>query len=80
MKFIEYVKFKTVLYYGTEVSVPEHIKYIATDNSGTVMGFEQKPVPDHGWKFWDNPSADDMYDIGVVDLEGIDWTSTLVEV
>jgi hypothetical protein len=78
MKFVEFVKFKAVMFHGTEVHVPEHIKYIAADKSGSVIGFEKEPVPDAEFEWWDNPTGDDMYDIGTVDLEGMNWTETLV--
>lgn len=42
MKFIEFVKFKAVMFHGTEVHVPDHIKYIAADKSGKVIGFEKR--------------------------------------
>ena len=78
MKFIEFVKYKAVLFHGTEVHVPEYIKYIAADKSGKVIGFEKEPVPDAEFEWWDNPTADEMYDVGTVDLEGMNWTETLV--
>lgn len=78
MKFIEMIKMKSAIFHGTEVHVPEHIKCIAADKSGKVIGFETMPVPDAEFEWWDNPSCDDMYDIGTVDLEGMHWTETLV--
>lgn len=78
MKFTEYVKFKSAMFHGTEVHVPENITCIAADKSGSVIGFEKMPVPDAELEWWDNPSGDDMYEIGTVDLEGMDWSKTLV--
>ncbi len=78
MKAIELIKMKAVSYHGTEVYVPENIHFIATDKNGTTIGFEERPVVDHGFNFWDNPNCSDMYEIGTFDLEGSDWTKTLV--
>lgn len=78
MKFIEVNKMKSAMFHGSEVHVPVNIKYIAADKSGKVLGFEEKPTPCFDLEWWDNPTASDMYDIGFADLEGMDWTQTLV--
>lgn len=79
MKVIEQVKYKTVQYRNNiYVTVPETINYIAADYDGTVFGFEEEPKADQGWQFWDNPSCSEMFEICKVDLEGEDWTNTLV--
>lgn len=78
MKALELVKMKSVNYHGTEVHVPENINFIASDKSGQTIGFVGQPYPDDDFDWWDNPNGDDMYDIGVFDLEGTHWTETLV--
>lgn len=80
MKIVQLNEFKEVSYFGHAVHVPHTIQYIATDKSGKLYGFELEPVADQGLEFWDNPTGDDMYEIGHVDLEGKDWTSTLKSV
>lgn len=80
MKIVSLNKMKEVQYFGNTVHVPDNINFIGTDQNGTIMGFEKRPVVDHGFNFWDNPTADDMYEIGMMDLDGTDWTTTLQEV
>ncbi|AQW88886.1 hypothetical protein pEaSNUABM50_00357 [Erwinia phage pEa_SNUABM_50] len=77
MKLIEHSPTKEVQYYGFTFTVPVCIKYAAVDANGTLMGFEDEPKVDHGWQFWDNPTANEMVEMGKVDLEGQAWESTL---
>jgi hypothetical protein len=68
---------KVVTYFNIEVHVPATIHFIATDESGKFLGYEEEPVADLELKFWDSPNGLDMYELGVLDLEGKDWTTTL---
>lgn len=77
MKVLELTKMKVVTYFNIEVHVPESIHFIATDLSGKFLGYEEEPVADLELQFWDNPNGTDMYELGVLDLEGKDWTTTL---
>jgi hypothetical protein len=71
---------KRVNYFGTEVSVSESITYIAVDSNGEVYGYTHHPIK--GALMWGGECAEGSLAayIGTVDLQGMHWTDTLVEV
>lgn len=71
--------FKTVDYFGIQITVESDINYLATTSSGVVIAFEQEPEldPKCGWlSQWE----DFTISVATVDLEGRDWKETLLEV
>lgn len=86
MKLVSIPEKKKIIYFGIELMVPIWTKYVATEDDGVVLAFISKPVvlDETGKKFglviWNNPDADEMEEVAKVDLEGMDWKETLVEV
>ena len=70
---------KTVNYFGVLINVTDDTKYLVTSKEGNVYASNQKPMfyDDIGWCYdweqWSNLVAE-------VDLEGMDWKDTLMEV
>lgn len=63
---------------GIEFSVKEEINYLFVEKDGCVYGCRFRPsVTKWGWNVYDAELADYL---GEVDLEGMDWRETLVEV
>jgi len=70
---------KTVNYFGIQLVVSQDTKYLVTNSEGHVIASEQKPEFDYknGWCYdWDEW----ITKITRVDLEGMDWKDTLMEV
>lgn len=67
---------KEVEYFGVKLMVPENTKYLATSLYGTVLASEVAMKT--GLCTWGSDSA--IYTVCVVDLNGIDWRDTLVEI
>lgn len=72
---------KTVDYFGIQLNVSQDTKYLVTTSEGHVIASEQKPEFDDksgwGWCYdWDEW----ITKIAKVDLEGMDWKDTLMEV
>ena len=74
MKFAE--PMKEVDYHGLKLTVPERCKFIASDADGETWAYELNPksFPLH-WGYIKNG-----YCIGALDLEGMDWKETLIEI
>lgn len=73
---------KTVQYFNLELIVPEDIKYISVDSDGEIILWIGVHAPyvrmyTVGVDDWFGEIYD--YDVGQVDLEGVDWRETLVE-
>lgn len=83
MKLIEAPKYKEVDFHGNKLTVPNDVKHLAANGDGEIVGFDDKPEPSWG-RFWELFSEGDYHDqglfLGYVDLEGMDWRDTLVEV
>jgi hypothetical protein len=69
---------KKVIYFGIELMVPDYTKYLAVDEDGRLHGYKGDVVYIGGIEFYGSYS-DDFF-IGIVDLEGMNWKETLVEV
>ncbi len=70
---------KMVSYFGIMLVVDRSTKYLVTTESGNVIASVQKPEldPDVGWLYdWDSHCVC----IASVDLEGMDWKDTLMEI
>lgn len=79
MKKLAGNNFKTVDYFGIQLVVSICVKYLVTTKDGCVVTSQQKPELDIncGW-LYDWQSFNEQ--VAVVDLEGMDWTDTLMEV
>lgn len=79
---------KTVSYYGITLQVPTDVKYLTTDEDGTVCGWGGSLPPEtctgqpQGEGIWCESWMECGYllEICSVDLEGVNWKNTLVEV
>lgn len=71
--------FKVVDYFGVELTIDNKLRYLATTERGDVVASNSILTldPSCGWlSEWE-----DFTDIiAVVDLEGLDWKDTLMEV
>lgn len=67
---------KEVEYFGMRILVPDGTKWLATSSNGVVLGSDTKMEFDVcGWFH-----KQKIYNVGVVDLNGIDWKDTLMEI
>lgn len=67
---------KEVEYFGMKILVPDDAKWLATGPSGVVLGSETKmELSPCGWFH-----KRKVYNVCVLDLNGIDWKDTLVEI
>lgn len=72
---------KEVEYFGNKLDVPEWVRWLATDQDGTVYGFEYEPtlmdIETKWTSYWED---DNFCEMAEVDLEGMDYKQTLVKV
>jgi hypothetical protein len=52
---------------------------MSTDSSGEVFSYREEPSKQHYGR-WETSSCTNMEWVGTVDLEGLDWRETLVEI
>lgn len=89
MKLLEEVKFevdhfieavlKRVEYFGIPLTIYDDIRWLATDENGSLYGYDWKPIlSDDEWL--PRNSASNAFYIGNADLEGMDWEKTLLEI
>lgn len=74
---------KDVNFFGVTLTIPDCVDYLACDKNGTVWGYEElSPNISHRHGKWFAQDVEDYdyYEIAHVDLEGLDWTQTLIEV
>lgn len=79
MKKIAGNSFKTVNYFGIKLTIDVKLRYLATTERGDVVASNNTLLldPSCGWlSEWE----DFTEIVAVVDLEGMDWKDTLVEV
>lgn len=69
---------KMIRYYGLDIAVQVDAHWVATDSDGHVWCYGMKPTKsDECWE----PNRLGMYSrVIIVDLNGIDWTTTLMEI
>ena len=96
MKLTWQVEYKNVNFHGITLSIPLSIEYLVVDNVNRILGFEgiggRPTVQDdchwvatdaseilEAWGF-DPDWEDQGICFGGVDLEGMDWRDTLIEV
>lgn len=75
-------KFKSVQYFNLNLVVPEETKYITVDQDGVIIvwfGIEKPYIQQFDFQVLDWCGEMIEYDVGEVDLEGMDWKDTLVE-
>ena len=72
---------KKVEYFGLGICVPIWVSYIATDEDGDVYGLSHEPsIYKDFWRRDDSDFYNSMeVCVAEVDLEGLDWKDTLVE-
>lgn len=72
---------KDVDFFGHTLTVPDWVDYLAADSDGKVWGYEAwAPVLSTNGTKWAPDWDDDQYgEMAEVDLEGMDWTQTLVK-
>ena len=87
MKPISIPTFKTVDYYGIQVTIHSDYKYLATDSLGFLHAYDHKPIAiplgdgsRGAWGVDPRKKHGDYVYIGDVDLEGEDWRETLRKV
>lgn len=91
MKLITQEAFlKVVDFFGAQIEVPEETRFLAASPNGTVTAYVQcKPelVKAHGGGYWwgaddclINSGINTLGEVAKVDLEGMDWTKTCVEI
>jgi hypothetical protein len=68
---------KTVNYFGIYLIVPDEKGWLTTDSDGSVYWYDTKPVKD-GYEWGGDYGS--MIFICKVDLEGMDWKNSLMEV
>lgn len=69
---------KEVEYFGMKVFVPDDAKWLSTTMYGTVFAHCSKTAPSESVGF--HAGSDDHVVMGGIDLNGIDWKETLVEI
>lgn len=71
--------FKVVNYFGVELMLDTEVKYLVTTKDGDIVASKHTPEldPQLGW-LYDYDAHSEF--IAVVDLEGMDWKDTLMEV
>ena len=74
---------KDVDFFGHILTVPNWVDYLAADSDGKVWGYEiHAPLMNRDNSKWE---PDDLFydyqfdEMADVDLEGMDWTQTLVK-
>jgi hypothetical protein len=71
---------KTVNYFGIELNIPANHYYIAADEDGEVYSYGEKPKPfDNYFRPENFYSEDDYRTIATVDLCGMNWADSLIE-
>lgn len=75
--------YKIVNYFGLDFTVNENTNYLAVDANGYLYSYQlkndNKPEVDNDSSMW--VMEDGKYDfVCEVDLEGLDWKDTLVEI
>ena len=70
---------KTVSYFGYHYLVPKPYKYIATDVTGNVYCYKEKPVINDNHKVVWQPQTPAVISLGRVSFEG-DWKDSLMEI
>jgi hypothetical protein len=79
MKLIRRDRLTTSInYFGVTFDVTDEYKWIATDRDGKVCLFSDKPIIIERYGMW-CASIEEcrICQIGIVDLEGLDWKSSL---
>lgn len=69
---------KEVDYFGMNIFVPDDAKWLSTTMYGTVFAHCSKAAPSESVCF--HAGSDDHVVMGGIDLNGIDWKDTLVEI
>jgi len=69
-------KDKKINYFGIELYIYHEVEYLTTDQDGEVTAHYDKPVCCHELYYW---HSENEWHICNVDLEGMDWKETLME-
>lgn len=74
-------QFRTVDYFGIKLQVSEDVKFIATDEDGSVFTYTSEVEPiNQAWLRKNNGELSHASKIAEVDLEGMNWHETLLEI
>lgn len=71
---------KEVEYFGVKIMVPENSKYLATNGMGSVYASNKELTASNINDYWCTTGAGTLALITKVDLNGIDWRETLMEI
>lgn len=69
--------YKTVMFYGNVLQIPDSSNWIAAFPSGRIAAFMEKPEYNHQDNRWNNGGTTWSPDV-YAELEGIDWQDTLI--
>jgi hypothetical protein len=67
---------KKINYFGVELCVNRD-RYLATDENGCLYSHNDKPEPRLGYDWWESGGGSSR--ICLMDLEGMDWKDTLID-
>ena len=73
-------KMKTVNYFGLELTIEERFRFLHTDSNGEVWATEERPHNKNGSIWTISPTEWAFKSIAEVDLEGMNWYDSLLEV
>lgn len=81
MKLVKEKEYRLVDYFGIPVRINKNIKCLAADENGLVYGYNKRPICTvlDCW-LEDISSNSESHFIMEVDLEGMDWKDTLLEI
>jgi hypothetical protein len=80
MKLLSKPEMKKVNYFSVVLEInSKQSCYIATDPDGKVFAYYQDEAPLRLSMYWFGAGGDGVY-LGTVDLEGMHWKDTLMEV
>ena len=80
MKLLTEIHYNCVNFHGIEILVHPDVVAIAVNKGGEIHQFFNRPSVLEFNGAWEDYYEDDGLYCGEVDLEGMDWRDTLVEV
>ncbi len=78
MKIIE--PQKKIDYFGVELTIDGRTNFVATDDDGEVYQYLIRPNFDKYMGVWGSNNPNEVVRLCAVDLDGMDWKETLMEV
>lgn len=71
------IKQGNIEYFGLKIDVPAGTKYVATDCNGNVWAYSHRPLPNNLGEWYKTAGSQEF--VVLVDLEGMDWRQTRIE-